>query len=39
MLLVCDQQGMPFSSEQLHAFGKTVQCIERALDNFSRRAR
>ena len=39
MLLVVDQHGAPFSETQLQAFGKTVQCIERALGSFARRGR
>ena len=39
MLLVVDQHGAPFNETQLQAFGKTVQCIERALGSFARRGR
>lgn len=39
MLLVVDQGGAAFSETQLHAFGKTAQCIERALTSFARRGR
>jgi len=39
MLLVVDQHGAPFNEPQLQAFGKTVQCIERALGSFARRGR
>ncbi|MEK1907902.1 MAG: HDOD domain-containing protein [Pseudomonas sp.] len=37
MLLVADQNGGPFSDAQLQVFGKTVQCIERALGSFAKR--
>ncbi len=39
MLLVADQGGQPFNELGLQAFGKTVQCIERALASFARRGR
>ncbi|MBA4243274.1 MAG: histidine kinase [Pseudomonas sp.] len=39
MLLVADQGGQPLNELSLQAFAKTVQCIERALASFSRRAR
>lgn len=39
MLVVADQQGLPFADVTLQAFGKTVQCIERALDRFAHRGR
>jgi hypothetical protein len=39
MLLVADQGGQPFNELALQAFGKTVQCIERALASFARRGR
>ena len=39
MLLVADQGGGPFSEVSVQAFGKTVQCIERALTSFANRAR
>lgn len=39
MLVVTDQDGLPFSEVSLQAFGKTVQCIERALGHFARRGR
>jgi HD-like signal output (HDOD) protein len=39
MLLVVDQTGQAFSEVNLQAFGKTVQCIERALASFAKRAR
>lgn len=39
LLLVADQQGQPLNDICLQAFGKTAQCIERALSSFSRRSR
>lgn len=39
MLLLADQGGQPFTESGLQAFAKTVQCIERALSNFSKRSR
>ncbi|MGH8352606.1 MAG: HDOD domain-containing protein, partial [Pseudomonas sp.] len=39
MLLLVDQDGAPFAEINLLAFGKTVQCIERALGSFARRGR
>lgn len=39
MLLVVDQSGQAFSDASLQAFGKTVQCIERALASFGKRGR
>ncbi len=39
MLVVADQDGQPLNDVCLQAFGKTVQCIERALCSFSRRGR
>ncbi|MDP3847145.1 MAG: HDOD domain-containing protein [Pseudomonas sp.] len=39
MLLIVDQSGAPFSEASLLAFGKTVQCIERALASFAKRSR
>ncbi|MGQ7959642.1 HDOD domain-containing protein [Pseudomonas sp. SP16.1] len=39
MLLVADQAGQPLDERSLQAFGKTVQCIERALTSFARRPR
>jgi hypothetical protein len=39
MVLVADQGGGPFSEVSVQAFGKTVQCIERALASFANRAR
>ena len=37
MLLMADQGGGPFSEIGVQAFGKTAQCIERALTTFSNR--
>jgi len=37
MLVVADQGGGPFSEITVQAFGKTAQCIERALTTFSQR--
>ncbi|MCQ2045596.1 signal transduction protein [Stutzerimonas stutzeri] len=37
MLVVSDQNGVPFSDTTLQTFAKTTQCIERALATFSRR--
>lgn len=37
LLLALDQDGLPFADVSLQAFGKTVQCIERALASFARR--
>ncbi|MHB0818873.1 HDOD domain-containing protein [Stutzerimonas stutzeri] len=39
MLVVADQGNSEFSETSLQAFGKTVQCIERALATFSKRGR
>ena len=39
MLLVADQGGGPFAEVSVQAFGKTVQCIERALATFTNRSR
>ena len=39
MLVVADQGGGPFSDVTVQAFGKTVQCIERALHTFTNRGR
>ncbi|MGE6993382.1 HDOD domain-containing protein [Pseudomonas sp. NPDC047961] len=39
MLLVVDQNNTAFSETSVQAFTKTVQCIERALATFSKRAR
>lgn len=37
MLIVADQGGGPFSEISVQAFGKTIQCVERALSSFTRR--
>lgn len=37
MIVVADQGGGPFSEITVQAFGKTAQCIEKALHSFSRR--
>jgi HD-like signal output (HDOD) protein len=37
MIVVADQGGVPFSETSVQAFGKTAQCIEKALQSFSRR--
>ena len=39
MLLVADQGGGPLSDVSVQAFGKTAQCIERALHAFTNRSR
>lgn len=39
MLLFADQAGQPLSDTVVQAFSKTAQCIERALDTFSKRKR
>lgn len=39
MVLLADQGGGPFSEITVQAFGKTSQCIERALSTFSNRSR
>lgn len=39
MVLAADQGGQAFNDISLQAFGKTVQCIERALAVFARRGR
>nr|WP_256675636.1 HDOD domain-containing protein [Pseudomonas sp. R5(2019)] len=38
MVVIADQGGSPFSEISVQAFGKTVQCIERALTSFSNRS-
>lgn len=38
MLLVADINGQPLSETQLKIFGKTAQCIDRALTSFANRA-
>jgi len=37
MIVVADQGGVAFSETTVQAFGKTAQCIEKALHSFSRR--
>jgi len=37
LLVVADQAGATFGEAELQAFGKTAQCIERALGSFARR--
>ena len=37
MIVVADQGGGPFSETTVQAFGKTAQCIEKALHSFSHR--
>lgn len=39
MLVLADQDGGPFSETSVQAFGKTAQCIERALHTFTTRGR
>jgi hypothetical protein len=39
MLLVADQGGGMFCETSVQAFGKTAQCIEKALNSFSSRGR
>lgn len=39
MLLIADHHGRPFDERQVQAFGKTAQCIERALEQFTNRPR
>ncbi len=39
MIVVADQGGGPFSEISVQAFGKTAQCIEKALHSFSHRGR
>ena len=39
MILFADLHGKPISDTALQAFAKTAQCIERALDTFSKRKR
>jgi hypothetical protein len=38
MLIIADQAGATIGDADLRAFGKTVQCIERALGSFAKRA-
>ncbi|MDT4847122.1 hypothetical protein FQZ97_811710 [compost metagenome] len=37
MIALADQMGAPISDTSLQAFGKTAQCIERALGSFAKR--
>ena len=39
MLILADQAGSAFSDASVQGFGKTVQCIERALSTFASRGR
>ncbi len=39
MIVVADQGGGPFADITVQAFGKTAQCIEKALHSFSSRGR
>jgi hypothetical protein len=39
MIVVADQGGGPFAEITVQAFGKTAQCIEKALHSFSSRGR
>jgi len=39
MVIVADQAGAALSDASVQAFGKTAQCIQRALDSFARRER
>ena len=39
MLILADQGGGPLSETSVQAFGKTAQCIEKALNSFSTRGR
>ena len=38
MLMIADQGGGPFSETTVQAFGKTAQCIEKALHCFTNRS-
>ncbi|KAF1018734.1 MAG: hypothetical protein GAK37_03792 [Pseudomonas sp.] len=38
MLAIVDQGGGPFSETTVQAFGKTAQCIEKALHSFTNRS-
>lgn len=38
MLVIADQGGVPFSEISVQAFGKTAQCIEKALHSFTNRS-
>jgi HD-like signal output (HDOD) protein len=39
MVIVADQSGAPLNDTSVQAFGKTAQCIERALGSFAKRER
>jgi hypothetical protein len=39
MLIFADQGGRPLSDASVQGFGKTVQCLERALVSFANRGR
>ncbi|MDM8348462.1 HDOD domain-containing protein [Pseudomonas sp. sp1636] len=39
MIIIADQNGAALSDVSVQAFGKTVQCIQRALDSFAKRER
>ena len=39
MMVLADQDGEPFSETSVQAFGKTAQCIEKALNTFTTRGR
>ncbi|MDH1264190.1 HDOD domain-containing protein [Pseudomonas sp. GD03944] len=39
MIVLADQAGVPIGDASLQAFGKTAQCIERALGTFANRGR
>ncbi|MDA7084956.1 HDOD domain-containing protein [Pseudomonas sp. SA3-5] len=39
MVIVADQAGAALSDTSVQAFGKTAQCIQRALDSFAKRER
>lgn len=38
LLAIADQGGVPFSQTSVQAFGKTAQCIEKALHSFTNRS-
>lgn len=39
MVIVADQSGTVLNDSSVQVFGKTVQCIQRALDSFAKRER
>jgi hypothetical protein len=39
MIIVADQNGAILGDSRVQAFGKTAQCIQRALDSFAKRER